>query len=375
MGGKAIIGVRPLLHNELIPTFEYVKEQIIPLLLINKDDIVPLGSFLKKPINETSGDIDIALDITSYLNEGLKFEEIPTVINHILTEQNIENVLLKGFDQVSIKVPICGIIENGYAQVDLIPTNDLQWAKFMYHSPNIAENESKYKGAVRNALLMALVSEPSKHTSKIFEGKVEEYNSYAIRFPTGMWDIKRSFKGKTGIIKKGIILESKFITNSPQEIINVALGEGFKIDSANSFETLWEIIHRKNYVYKSCLNEIMTKFLYNLKSMQQEIPYEFKIKYPSLCESVFKPKSEKEINDAIKTYSINLGKSLNIDPKIIELLTIESYKFDHTDRLKVHWFSHPNISVLEGGNISVNKYNTLQDITHIINGIKSFRNK
>ena len=282
MGGKAVKDVSPLHNKELQSTYEWVQHNILPILGLSSEDSITLGSFNKKPQDQLSGDIDVALNAKKYLDEGLKFEEISPSINLILKESGFETTLLKGFDQVSVKVPICGDSKNGYAQVDLMPSPDLRWAKFIYHSPNLKENESKYKGAARNALLMALVSESSKENIKLFEEKVEEYNSLAIRFPTGLWNIKRSFKGKTGIIKKGTVINADFITRNPQEIINIALGEGFKVDAANSFETLWEIIHRKGFVHKNKLNEIMSKFIVNLKSMQQEIPIELVNKYPQI---------------------------------------------------------------------------------------------
>jgi len=304
MGGKAVKDVRPLNSDEVKPTYEWVKFNILPILGLDSNDAIPIGSFGKKPKNETSGDIDVAINAKKYLDEGLEFDKISASIDLILKESGFETTLLKGFDQVSVKVPINGNQKNGYAQVDLMPSPDLNWAKFMYHSPNLAEKESKYKGAVRNALLMALVSEPTKEITKLFENKAEEYNSLAIRFPTGLWNIKRSFMGKNGLVKRGTVLESEFITRDPQDIINIALGEGYKIDAANSFETLWEIIHRKDFVHKNNINEIMSKFLVNLKSMQQEIPQEILKKYPKIFEEgimdILKPKTEEEIINSAK---------------------------------------------------------------------------
>ncbi len=315
MGGKAVKDVRPLEWDEVKPTYEWVEQNILPLIFIDKSEAIPIGSFGKKPKGEKSGDIDVAIDAKRYLDNGMQFEEVCEAINQILNEEHgLETTLLKGFDQVSVKVPICGDESKGYAQVDLMPSPDLKWAKFMYHSPNLAEQESKYKGAARNALLMALISESTKEITKLFEGKAEEYASLAIRFPTGVWNIKRSFMGKKGkLVQTGTVLESEFITRDPQDVIDIALGEGFKPDSANSFETLWEIIHRKDFIHKSRLNEIMTKFKVNLKSMKQDIPTETAEKYPFLVEdisNVLKPKSEedifKEANDYLEKEDLRL---------------------------------------------------------------------
>lgn len=300
MGGKAVKNVRPLETDEVQPTYEWVELNILPLIFIERNEALPIGSYGKKPKGEKSGDIDVAIDAKRFLDNGMKFEEVSEAINQILNEEHgFETTLLKGFDQVSVKVPICGDESKGYAQVDLMPSPDLKWAKFMYHSPNLAEGESKYKGATRNALLMALVSESTKEVTKLFEGQAEEYTSLAIRFPTGVWNIKRSFMGKKGnIVQKGTVLGSEFITNDPQDVVDIALGDGYKPDSANSFETLWEIIHRKDFIHKARLNEIMTKFQVNLKSMKQDLPSEVAEKYPFLVEGindVLKPKAEEDV--------------------------------------------------------------------------------
>ena len=251
MGGNAIKEARPLQQDELRPTYEWVEQNVLPLLGLTKRDAIPTGSFCKKKQGETSGDIDVSFKAKKFLDEGLKFEEVATSINLILIGEGFETKLVKGFDLVSIKVPIKGDEKNGYAQVDLIPTTDLKWAKFMYHSPNLGEGESKYKGAVRNSLLMAIVSESTKENLKLFENQIAEYKSLAIRFPTGVWNMKRSFVGKKGeIIKTSKVIESKFVTNNPQDVIDLILGKGYKVDAANSFETLWEIIHRKDFVHK-----------------------------------------------------------------------------------------------------------------------------
>jgi len=321
MGGKAIKDVRPLKYEELNSTYKWVQNNILPILGLESNDVIPTGSFLKKSKNQTYGDIDIAINAKKYLNEGIEFNKISLSIDLILKESGFETTLLKGFDQVSVKIPINGDEKNGFSQVDLMPTPDLKWAKFIYHSPNLAEDESKYKGAVRNALLMSLVSEPSKDITKLFEGKIEEYNSLSIRFSTGLWNIKRSFMGKKGqIIKNGIVLDSEFISNNPQDIIDIALGEGYKIDAANSFETLWEIIHKKDFINKNKLNEIIHKFKENLKSMQQDIPEETIKKYSKVLnegiQDILKPKLLS--NDQINSWK-------NLEEKIEKYIVVFKY--------------------------------------------------
>jgi hypothetical protein len=294
MGGNLIKESIPIEKIELLPTYNWVIKNILSLFGLTEKDCIPIGSFMKK--NEPSGDIDIAIDCNKFLKEGLKFNEITESFNLILEENGIHSVILKGFDTISIAAPICGNIKRGYAQIDLMPILDLNWAKFIYHSPNLSENESNYKGAVRNALLLAIVSESTKKDFKLNEGKIEEYSSLAIRFNTGLWNIKKSFLGKSGkIIKIGVPINEKFITKNPQDIIDISFGKGYKIQSANSFETIWEIIHKKDFIHKDKLNEIMSKFKVNLKSMMQNIPKEAIKKYPQIFNGGYMSRTHHEI--------------------------------------------------------------------------------
>lgn len=379
MGGKAVKDVRPLDQDEVQSTYEWVEQNILPLILIEKEEAMPIGSFGKKPKGEKSGDIDVAISAKRFLDNGIKFEEVCEAINHILNEEHgLETTLLKGFDQVSVKVPVCGDESKGYAQVDLMPSPDLQWAKFMYHSPNLAEGESKYKGAVRNALLMALVSESTKDVTKLFEGQAEEYTSLAIRFPTGVWNIKRSFMGKKGkLVKTGSVLESEFITRDPQDVIDIALGEGFKVGAANSFETLWEIIHRKDFIHKNRLNEIMTKFQVNLKSMMQNTPEEAIEKYSFLNEDisdVLKPKDKEEILKNAKKFledpdiSMNDIKKLD-DDGVLKLLSPEQIKQLIFNGLEKKYYWSP-MNQLKGYKDLILKYITQDEYQIFLNKAK-----
>ena len=288
MSGHAVKNIRSLKQQEIKPVYNWVVENVFPIIGLNKEDAIPIGSFGKKSINELSGDIDIAISADKFINKGMKFDEIAKYIEIILKEYDFDTNYIKGFNQVSISVPIN---DSELAQVDLMISPDLNWSDFIYHSPNLKENESKYKGAVRNALLLAILSESTKVVNKLYEGKTEEYTSLAVRFPSGVWEIKKSLMGKKGLIKQGKIVNEEFLTRSPKDVIELALGDGYGIGAANSFETLWEIIHRKSFIYKDKLNEIMSKFKVNLQSMMQPIPEEAINKY----KHIFTPKNDEEL--------------------------------------------------------------------------------
>jgi len=333
MSGKLLENVKPIKQGELFETYEWVKNNVFPIIDIKPENATPIGSFNKKPINEESGDIDIAIDISEAYKK-MKLNEISSLLYDKLSE-HFETKYIKGFDQVSIKAPIRGDEKFGFVQVDLMPTRDLNWSKFMYHSPNLKEGESKYNGALRNLLLFSIITESYFIENKLYEGQVEEYNALVIRLPSGVWDVRKSLRGKTGLIKTPKILEAEFITRDPKDVIRIALGEGYNIKSANSFETLWEIIHKKHFIHKNVLEKIINKFHKNIKKANIDPPKEAIKKYPHIFEGVLKllkPKRKIDIVRQLPKDPPEVVKNMNINLKKLEDL-IEKYAEESEERV------------------------------------------
>lgn len=108
-------------------------------------DLHKLGSTGKTP---DSGDIDLGVDVHKYDAERIHAR----MISKLGDKGGVFN---KGTKVGSYAVPIKGNPEKGLVQVDFMYTPNTEWAKFAYHS----EGEgSKYKGAVRTILLMAVAA-------------------------------------------------------------------------------------------------------------------------------------------------------------------------------------------------------------------------
>lgn len=121
-------------------------------------DLHVVGSAGKQ---ESSGDIDVVVDATHY-----NIEKIHAVIKHAIMgmiedqapgqikvkEHNIAHVQKgkAGFHMASYAFPVAGDVNNGFVQLDLIPTRNPDWLKFSMGS---AGERSAYKGAIRNILL------------------------------------------------------------------------------------------------------------------------------------------------------------------------------------------------------------------------------
>lgn len=142
-GGAATseAGTVRIKRSDIPATIKYASE----LSGIPVKDLHKLGSTGKTP---TSGDIDLGVDVHKYDHERV----------HARMMQKLGGkggVFNKGTKVGSYAVPIKGDPEKGLVQVDFMYTPNTDWAKFAYHS----EGEgSKYKGAVRTILLMAVAA-------------------------------------------------------------------------------------------------------------------------------------------------------------------------------------------------------------------------
>lgn len=285
-GGSAISSSRRLSWGDLQATYEWVLDNIVPKFGISEDDVDVIGSFGKKKPEDDYGDLDIAISSKAIeKNNNLSGNRVLDFIDSILSSAGFETKIMKGFNQVTAAIPIPGDAEDGIAQVDFMISPDLEWSKFAYNSPDFSKNESKYKGVYRNALLMAIFTEAYKDiVKKTPEGDTEELETHVIRYPEGIWRARKSFMGKRGLVKTGKLLKDfdKFITTDPQEVVELAVGKGYTPQNISTFEKLWHLVNRKDFIHWNNEEDIMKKFAQNLKSMGIPYPEEAIEKYPNI---------------------------------------------------------------------------------------------
>lgn len=300
-GGAAISSSRRLSRDDLQTTYEWVLKNIVPKLGISEDDIDVIGSFGKKRPGEDYGDLDLAISRNAIMERnGLGEDQVLDFINDTLVSMGFETKVMKGFKQVTAGIPIPGDAEDGIAQVDFMTSPDLDWSRFVYASPDFSRDESKYKGVYRNLLLMAIITETAKNIiKKTPEGDVEELETNVIRYPEGIWRARKSFMGKKGLVKTGKLLRDfdKFVTTNPQEVVELAVGKGYTPESINTFEKLWFLVTRDDFIHWAHEEDIMRKFAQNLKSMGLPYPQEAVETYPEIF-------SDGIVKESIKTSDV-----------------------------------------------------------------------
>jgi hypothetical protein len=289
-GGAAIKTSRRILESEFPKTLEHIQKVLFPILGIDPrksgDQYIVIGSIgKKKNPDETSGDLDIGINSPWFSqSNGISTKEVADSVYKKL-QAELPSVLgfdpeinfLKSLGIVSVGWPIEGDPNKGIVQLDLIPISSMDWASFIYYSPNYKIGESKYKSAHRNWLLSAILSVRKNILEMDPSGEILDYDTPVLILSDGLFWHKKSFKGK---IKPRLAAAQKipgserFVTRDPQEFLNFALGPGFKPEQVKTFEDLLRIIESPDFDLKEKLPEIKEKYLEFLTRAKLEVPSE-----------------------------------------------------------------------------------------------------
>lgn len=291
-GGNAIDGASPIRGDLALGIANDVAKQLVRVFKCNA---APLGSTGKKGANMTSGDVDIAIDIP--------WERHKEVEEFIEKLYDCQTYVSTGFRILSLGYPyeVDGVPL--IAQVDLMFVRDVEYSKFVFHSPNYIENESMFKGAHRNILLRNIVSAVPlsyiiKDADKRFRDEyfiANDYDGSLDGKPKTFW--KLSFdqeKGlqiihKTNVGKKKSLAHSQtikedtiFITDNLNKIVKIILGDSARIEDCSSVESLWSFVcDRRKYRFwdKERIKGICERYLNNSTIKENDKMYKLLVDY------------------------------------------------------------------------------------------------
>jgi len=287
MGGLAIKESRRLYKPELMRTYAFVKGLIEFNLGLKEGDFKPIGSYCKKKDDDTYGDIDIMIDANKIVQEftfkndeeyvGRLYNNLEYVDN-IFKRLGYETVVSLGFGQVSVKIPVCGEEDRGFAQVDLMLTEYPEWADFVYFSPDFTKGESRYPSKYMGMLIMAIITEAYKGNYTYNEnGQLVEYSMLAYRLNEGIMQVRKSHQGVKGLIKVAKIVNETLVTVDPKEVMALCFGDKYRDKPrVKSFEETWKRMHSSFFIHKDKLDIIVDKYKHYLTSGKHEWPQELK---------------------------------------------------------------------------------------------------
>ena len=212
-----------------------------------------LGSTGKKPETSESNDIDIAIELDFTENN------INNVKSFLSSNFNSpEIVLIKGLKIMSWGLNYVDQDVPKIVQVDLMFCNNVEYASFMYHSPNFINNESNFKGLFRTNLMVICASnipvDQNTYATEYFDnGEIKSFWKYSLTYSNGLRLTHKTYQGKKKVLKNPIKIEEDTIkiSDNIDNILSIIFGNEVTKDDVNSFESIVKYLYSNKYVYKS----------------------------------------------------------------------------------------------------------------------------
>ena len=321
-GGAAVDG-RRILQSEVPTIIDKVDEILSGLGLVKGEDWDIIGSAGKKKEGDTSGDIDICIRrdrMKEVLGSGDGRLDVYNDLGKYLAGLGYDRQKVS-FDQVSFGMPING--DDDIVQVDFELSRSLEWSRFAKYSPDYRKDESKYKGHVRNILMMCIVKYCFKKTIKrvtldddtVVDGEIE---AYVIRLADGLYKTRKNWFAKNGVnMNKTENLMHEYdelIADTPQGFIDLIFNDG-TIEDFISFETLFDAFMSDRFKFPENRERILVGVVMSLDSQGIEIPTEIPQEYVDQAREKEKFAKEREA----------FNKANKIKRKIKHIETFESF--------------------------------------------------
>ena len=331
-GGAAVNG-RRILQSEVPAIIDKVNEILSGVGLVKGEDWDIVGSAGKKKAEDTSGDIDICIKkdrVKEVLGSGDGRVDVYNDLAKYLEGLGYDRYIVQpGFSQVSFGMPINDI--DDIIQVDFMLVRNLEWSKFTQASPDYTKDESKYKGHVRNVLMMCIVKYCFKRTTKrvtldddsVVDGETE---NFVIRLTDGLYKTRKNWFGKKGdsMVKTANLMHEydELITDTPQGLIDLLFNDG-TIDDFLSFETLYEAFMSDRFKFPENRERILVGYVMSLDGQNIDIPTEIPQEYVEQAREKEKFAKERE----------EYEKANKIKRKIKHIETFESFNERYVEDL------------------------------------------
>lgn len=229
-GGNAVKGVSRINQANVKWTYADFVEIVGPLLGLERYSATVIGSAGQKAPDETSGDIDIAIEIP---NRTLHLD----IFEYFLGQLEISGYQfrdMRSIGIISLAYPIVNYDSkqpNAYVQIDLMFVDSLEYATWGYYSPH--HSHSQYKGLYRNELNFFIAKHAELNPTLIQDGVVVEWERYWFSTSEGLLYGKQTLlSAKTGkITKTARVISKTVVTNNPDKVARFLYGHG--CDSGN----------------------------------------------------------------------------------------------------------------------------------------------
>ena len=264
-GGNAIKIASRINQENVDATVNAIYSKLLPKLKVDKKDTTLLGSTGKKRAGDSSGDIDLAIQISTMLEKTGK-KTLNDLYDFIYKQAISLGKEVKDMRQMGL-ISIAWDIENAdgnqegeVVQLDIMLVDNLEYAGWAYYSPHYQESE--LKGLYRNEIIYAIarymdykVLEKAMDKEGMEHDAVWERNFFDLG--KGLLRGMQSRKGKRGLVKNAKTLEKTLVSNNPQEVVTMLFGPKYKPNDILTFEQALEAILSPKFVYNKQLKKIL----------------------------------------------------------------------------------------------------------------------
>ena len=226
-----------------------------------------LGSFNKKVEGSLYNDIDIAVKYP--------FENGSELVSKICKEKEDKTKLGKINEKFNTITISYKVKEDHDAQVDFMFCDSVEYANFVFHSPDFKKQESKYKGMYQSALMMAAIScVPPEDINKKYTVEYFSDTDYNGKYKTkdkqvktfwklnfdqnkGLTIHQKTWEGKTKPLANPQTVKGteEVITKDINKIIKLCFGDKAIKEDFNSFESTIALLVSERYKY--CNNNFL----------------------------------------------------------------------------------------------------------------------
>ena len=272
MSMNAIKSAQPINNMYAVSISNMIINELKRKLNVNA---ATLGSTGKKPDDTYSGDIDIAVEME------LSKENVDKLKNFLITSFKLNMTDTPEFREL----PGLNILSVGFhyeygilrepmvVQIDFMFTDNLEFSKFIFHSPDYRKNESNFKGLYRTNLLVKIVDfipydgedRQGNGAKYDFEGNCTDYWKYTLSFSKGLKRTHKSYiSPKTGKLLKNpytVKEDDKIISKNPEDIITFLFGKNVKIKDFNSFESIIKFMFSDRFKYRVQMRDMIMDFI------------------------------------------------------------------------------------------------------------------
>lgn len=275
MSMNAIKGAQPINNMYAVSISNMIMSSLTNSLNIKS---ATLGSTGKKPDEAYSGDIDIAIEME------MTDENVNRLKNFLLTsyksylgdepqfrEMKGLNILSVGFHYEFgiMRIPMV-------VQIDFMFTDNLEYTKFIYHSPDFRKKESKFKGLYRTNLLMHIVDLiPVADEPVYLEDELVEYWKYTLSFEKGLKLTHKTFiSPKTGKRLKNPITvkeDDQLITKDVNKVIDTLFGPKATIKDFNSFESIIKFMFSDRFMNVGIIPNVISNFINDPRHEEKQV--------------------------------------------------------------------------------------------------------